>query len=70
MSLFREIGNVAVRRKLMRTVVTFCQEMDVPLIAEGVETEAERDSFAANGGDLMQGFLFARPDFPLPEPRF
>ena len=70
MSLFREIGNVAVRRKLMRTVVTFCQEMDVPLIAEGVETASERDGFAANGGDLMQGFLFARPDFPLPEPRF
>jgi len=70
MSLFRQIENVAVRRKLMRTVVNFCQEMNLPLIAEGVETEAERDSFAANGGDLMQGYLFARPDFPLPEPRF
>jgi EAL domain-containing protein (putative c-di-GMP-specific phosphodiesterase class I) len=44
--------------------------MDVPVIAEGVETEAERDDFAANGGDLMQGYLFARPDFPPPEPRF
>jgi EAL domain-containing protein (putative c-di-GMP-specific phosphodiesterase class I) len=70
MSLFRKIENVAVRRKLMRAVVTLCQEMDVPVIAEGVETEAERDDFAANGGDLMQGYLFARPDFPPPEPRF
>jgi EAL domain-containing protein (putative c-di-GMP-specific phosphodiesterase class I) len=70
MSLFRKIENVAVKRKLMRAVVTLCQEMDVPFIAEGVETEAERDDFAANGGDLMQGYLFARPDFPLPKPRF
>lgn len=70
MSLFRQIENVAASRKLMRTVVNFCQEMDVPLIAQGVETENERDTFAANGGDLMQGYLFARPDFPLPEPRF
>ena len=70
MSLFRKIENVAVRRKLMRAVVTLCQEMNVPVIAEGVETEAERDDFVANGGDLMQGYLFARPDFPLPEPRF
>jgi EAL domain-containing protein (putative c-di-GMP-specific phosphodiesterase class I) len=70
MSLFREIESVEVKRKMMRAVTTLCQELDVPLIAEGIESEAERDDFAAKGGDLMQGYLFARPDFPLPEPRF
>jgi FOG: EAL domain len=70
MSLFREIESVEVKRKMMSGVATLCQELDVPLIAEGIESEAERDDFAAKGGDLMQGYLFARPDFPLPEPRF
>jgi EAL domain-containing protein (putative c-di-GMP-specific phosphodiesterase class I) len=36
------------------------------VVAEGVETVAERDVLASSGCDLMQGYLFARPGRPLP----
>ncbi len=31
------------------------------MIAEGIETVAERDTLVRLGGDLCQGYLFARP---------
>jgi hypothetical protein len=30
----------------------------------------ERAAFVAEGGDLMQGYLFAQPEFPFPTPHF
>jgi EAL domain-containing protein (putative c-di-GMP-specific phosphodiesterase class I) len=33
------------------------------VIAEGIETAGERDFLAASGIDLMQGYLFAKPQF-------
>jgi EAL domain-containing protein (putative c-di-GMP-specific phosphodiesterase class I) len=38
-----------------------CDELGVTVIAEGVETEAERDTLATLGCDLLQGYLFGRP---------
>jgi EAL domain-containing protein (putative c-di-GMP-specific phosphodiesterase class I) len=38
----------------------------VNVVAEGVETESERNTLVGLGVDLMQGFLFARPA-PMPE---
>jgi EAL domain-containing protein (putative c-di-GMP-specific phosphodiesterase class I) len=69
-SLLRGIANPAVSRRLTRAALTLCHDLGVPLVAEGIETEAERDAFAAEGGDLMQGFLFGNPGFPPPSPRF
>jgi EAL domain-containing protein (putative c-di-GMP-specific phosphodiesterase class I) len=36
------------------------------VVAEGVETPAERDTLIELGCDLLQGFLFARPSPPFP----
>jgi EAL domain-containing protein (putative c-di-GMP-specific phosphodiesterase class I) len=69
MSLIRGIDVVPMKRKLVRAMATLCRELDARLIAEGVETEAERDTLIELGTDLLQGFLFARPDFPFPIPR-
>jgi EAL domain-containing protein (putative c-di-GMP-specific phosphodiesterase class I) len=69
MSLIRGIEAVPMKRKLVRAMATLCRELDARLIAEGVETEAERDTLIELGIDLLQGFLFARPDFPFPIPR-
>ena len=33
------------------------------MIAEGIETPGERDFLASIGIDLMQGYLFAKPQF-------
>jgi EAL domain-containing protein (putative c-di-GMP-specific phosphodiesterase class I) len=70
MSLIRGIEKVPMKRKLVRAMATLCRELDARLIAEGVETVAERDTIIELGGDLLQGFLFAKPDFPFPVPVF
>jgi EAL domain-containing protein (putative c-di-GMP-specific phosphodiesterase class I) len=35
--------------------------LDMRVIAEGVETEQQRDLLAAAGCDFAQGFLYAKP---------
>jgi EAL domain-containing protein (putative c-di-GMP-specific phosphodiesterase class I) len=39
----------------------------VLVIAEGIETPAERDTVTGLGCELLQGYLFARPGPPFPE---
>jgi EAL domain-containing protein (putative c-di-GMP-specific phosphodiesterase class I) len=62
-----------VKRKLVGSIVSVSREMGIAVVAEGVETVGERDAAAELGCDLMQGFLFRRPEelrdgetFPLP----
>ena len=70
MSLVHGIDRSPVKQKLLRSIVTLCHDLAIPLIAEGIETEAERDAVSALGGDLCQGYLFARPDRGFPPARF
>jgi diguanylate cyclase (GGDEF)-like protein/PAS domain S-box-containing protein len=46
---------------ITRAIVAMGQGMGLDLVAEGVETEAQRDFLAALGCTLMQGYLFSRP---------
>jgi EAL domain-containing protein (putative c-di-GMP-specific phosphodiesterase class I) len=50
-------------------MVKLCQELGLQVICEGIETPAERDTVAEIGCDLLQGYLFARPNrsFPMPQ---
>jgi diguanylate cyclase len=45
-------------------------DMGVLVVAEGVETKAEREALIDLGCDLLQGFLFARPAAAFPEARW
>ena len=49
---------------------TLCDELDISVIAEGVETAAERGMLAELGCDLLQGYLFSRPERGFPTPRW
>lgn len=49
------LGQVAAR------LVAMCRTMNLPVVAEGVETEAQRDILNALGCHVMQGFLLGRP---------
>lgn len=70
MSLVRGIDESPVKQKLFRSFATVCRDLKTELIAEGVETPEERDCLTAMGGDLYQGYLFARPGRGFPSPVF
>jgi EAL domain-containing protein (putative c-di-GMP-specific phosphodiesterase class I) len=70
MNLVRGIESSGVKRRLVSSVVSLCREMDMMLVAEGVETTAERNALSDLGCDLFQGYLFARPAAAFFQPAF
>ena len=46
---------------IARTIVALAQSMGLSVIAECVETQAQREFLAANGCTAFQGYLFGRP---------
>jgi EAL domain-containing protein (putative c-di-GMP-specific phosphodiesterase class I) len=68
MALIRNIDRDKARQAIVRGIVSICADLDVTVIAEGIETAAERDFLADCGIYLMQGYWFAKPGFKsLPE---
>lgn len=63
MNLVRNIDADRARQAILRGVISFCRELKIRLVAEGVETFGEYAWLAAAGIDLFQGYLFARPGF-------
>jgi EAL domain-containing protein (putative c-di-GMP-specific phosphodiesterase class I) len=61
MSLVRGIDSHPTRRKLVASMAELCRDLDILVVAEGIETEAERDVVVELGCDLLQGFLLGRP---------
>ncbi|MCV2355833.1 EAL domain-containing protein [Paucibacter sp. B2R-40] len=50
---------------IARTIVALAHNLDLRVIAEGVESAAQRDFLATIGCDAFQGYFFGRP---VPEP--
>ena len=68
MALIRDIDSAPLRQRLVRAMATLCEELGIEMIAEGVETAAERDMVISLGGDRFQGYLYARPGVGYPVP--
>ena len=47
--------------KLLRAMIRFGQTLEMQVVAEGVETEAQRQVLIEAGIDLAQGYLFGKP---------
>lgn len=66
LSIVRDVDADDMKGKLIAGMVSMCRDMHVAVVAEGVETAAERGALLELGCELFQGFLFARPGRPFP----
>jgi EAL domain-containing protein (putative c-di-GMP-specific phosphodiesterase class I) len=62
MSLIRDLSRHGTKRRVVGAIATLVRELGGRVVAEGVETQAERDAVLDCGIELMQGWLFARPE--------
>jgi EAL domain-containing protein (putative c-di-GMP-specific phosphodiesterase class I) len=58
------------RQRTVRAIYAMFASLEVPLIAEGVESAGERDALLAAGADLAQGNLFGAPSTRFAVPAF
>jgi diguanylate cyclase (GGDEF)-like protein/PAS domain S-box-containing protein len=65
-SFIRDIGADPNGAAIVQTIIIMGQTLGLNVIAEGVETEAQRDFLEQNGCHAFQGFLFSHP-VPLAE---
>jgi EAL domain-containing protein (putative c-di-GMP-specific phosphodiesterase class I) len=63
MELLRGIDVSHARQVIVAGLVNIARQLDIAVIAEGVETEGEFAVLRAAGIGLFQGYLFARPAF-------
>ncbi|WP_234085860.1 EAL domain-containing protein [Azonexus sp. R2A61] len=55
------IADDANDRAIARAIIAMADVMGMDVIAEGVETQEQREALLANGCRIAQGYLFARP---------
>jgi EAL domain-containing protein (putative c-di-GMP-specific phosphodiesterase class I) len=70
-SFVNELGGVADEqgRALVRSIITIGHNLNVLVIAEGIEHENQLDELVGAGCDFGQGYFFGRPTPPdeIPE---
>ena len=70
MSLIRGIDAHPRKQSIVRSMCQLCDQLGILVVAEGVEKAGERDTLTSLGCNLLQGYLFARPERGLPAPTF
>jgi EAL domain-containing protein (putative c-di-GMP-specific phosphodiesterase class I) len=68
MVLVRDVHKDPTKQTLVRTMVSMCKQLGILVIAEGIETQDEREELERAGCDLMQGHLFAKAGAPFLDP--
>jgi diguanylate cyclase len=60
-SFVHSMTQAAASRKVIQMILRLAEELDIPVIAEGVEIEGEEDVLAGLGCAFGQGYWFGRP---------
>ena len=61
MSLINGIDSNPVSKALVRDIVKICNTYDMKCVAEGVETEEQRDALLEMGCKYCQGYFYGKP---------
>jgi EAL domain-containing protein (putative c-di-GMP-specific phosphodiesterase class I) len=54
------------QQRLVAGVVRLCADLGATVVAEGIETDDEFSALRDTGAHYGQGYLFARPAYPMP----
>ncbi len=60
-SFISEVGHSPKGEAVVAGMIAMAHRLELEVVAEGVETEQQRDFIARHGCDEVQGFLFGRP---------
>jgi len=60
-SFVRDVLEDANDAAIVRTILALAHSLDLVAVAEGVESEGQRQFLLANGCTVFQGYLFGRP---------
>ena len=63
-SFVRDVGAAGPNEPIVRAVLAMTKAMGQRVVAEGVETEGQRDWLRAQGCELVQGWYYAKADLP------
>jgi EAL domain-containing protein (putative c-di-GMP-specific phosphodiesterase class I)/CheY-like chemotaxis protein len=66
MTLVRDVHSSSTKQKLVRSMTQLAHDMGMMVVGEGVEIAEERDALVELGCDLLQGYLFAKPNIAFP----
>lgn len=56
-----EINENANKNKIVKTIISLAESLDLELVAEGVETKEQLEFLMRNDCNVVQGFLFSKP---------
>ena len=60
-SFMRNLGGGSTEQTLVEAIVIMAHKLGLKVVAEGIETEQQRDLLRGMGCDYGQGYLFAKP---------
>ncbi len=63
MALVRGIDKDRIRRSIIKGIMLVCREIQIEVIAEGIETEEEFKALRDLGINYIQGYYFCKPVF-------
>lgn len=63
MFLIRDIDRDKARQAIVKGIVSVCNDLDIQIIAEGIETPEEFKALKSLGIRYYQGYYFAKPAF-------
>lgn len=61
MAFLRESDNNERTRMILELIINLAIRLEVPIVAEGVETEGQFQFLSEAGCNVFQGYLFAKP---------